>query len=204
MSRAGGFTLLELLVALAVFAVIGAAAYSGLDTLLAVRTSLERDHERLRQVQLALLWLQRDTEQLAPRPVRDAFGEPRPVLIGDNRERDRLILTRTGRDNPLDLPRSGLERLGYRVRDGQLLRLSWPVLDRADGSEVQSSLLLDDIRELRLRYLDRAGQWHERWPPPGTPDTDLARLPRALELHLELDDWGELRRLFLLPEAELG
>jgi general secretion pathway protein J len=204
MKRAGGFTLLELLVALAIFAVIGAAAYSGLNTLLAVRATLERDHERLRQVQLALLWLRRDAEQLAPRPVRDAFGEPRPALIGDNRARDLLILTRTGRDNPLDLPRSGLERLGYRLRDDQLLRLSWPVLDRAEGSDAQSSLLLDEVRELSLRYLDRSGQWHERWPPPGTPDTALGRLPRALEVRLELSDWGELRRLFLLPEAELG
>lgn len=204
MNRTGGFTLLELLVALSIFAIIGAAAYSGLNTLLAVRAALERDHERLRQVQLALLWLRRDTEQLAPRPVRDTFGEPRPALLGDNREPDRLILTRTGRDNPLDLPRSGLERLGYRVQDGQLLRLSWPMLDRADGSEPQSSLLIDEVRELRLRYLDRSGQWYERWPPPGTPDANLGRLPRALELRLELDDWGELRRLFLLPEAELG
>lgn len=199
MNRQRGFTLLELLVALAIFALIGAAAYSGLASVLATRQALAADSARLQQLQLAFGWLRRDIEQAAPRPVRDSTGSEQPALLGNDHDGTVLELTRDGRDNPLNLPRSALERLGYRLQDGRLLRLSWPVLDGAAADAVQTSRLLDQVESLQFRFLDGTGRWLDHWPPAS--DSPLARLPRAIELQLTVSGWGRLRRLFLLPEG---
>ncbi|MDX1606383.1 MAG: type II secretion system minor pseudopilin GspJ, partial [Candidatus Competibacterales bacterium] len=134
-----GLTLLELLVALAVFAVLGAAAYSGLDSVLAARAALERDSERLRALQLGSEWLRRDLEQAVARPVRDTFGQTRPALLLEPGAELSLQLTRGGHPNPLDRNRSDLLRLGYRLREDTLQRLVALVLDGADMTEAASA-----------------------------------------------------------------
>lgn len=192
-----GLTLLELLVAMAVFAVIGATAYSGLDTVLATRAALADNSERLRQLQLGMEWLRRDLEQLAPRPVRDSFGGNRPALEGDTRGPVLLGFTRSGYDNPLALERAGLQRLRYRLEGDRLLRQTVPVLDGADLDRAPAAPLLEGVTDVRVRFLDGPGRWQERWPMPPA-DGDTAQLPRAVEIQLELDDWGTLRRVFLI------
>lgn len=199
MSRDNGFTLLELLIALAIFAVIGAAAYGGLASVLATRQTLATDSAQLQQLQLAFGWLRRDIEQAAPRPVRDSTGAWQPALAGDSHTGTLLTLTRDGRDDPLGLPRSALERLSYRLHNGRLVRLSWPVLDGADASNGQSSVLLRHIDRLRIRFLGTDNRWLDHWPV--TSHDPKAPLPRAIELRLTVTGWGTLRRLFLLPEA---
>ena len=101
-----GFTLLELLVALAVFSIMGAAAYSGLDSVLQTRAAVADQSERLGEVQMAFALLERDIEQIIARPIRDDFGQQQAALIGDNTGTVLLRFTRAGWDNPS--PRSKL------------------------------------------------------------------------------------------------
>jgi len=199
---ARGFTLLELLVALAVFSIMAIAAYSGLRNVLYTRAAVEEQNRRLAAVQLAVYRLEQDIEQTVPRGIRDEYGEPQAALIGDALADDRLTLTRAGWDNPLGQPRAALQRIAYRLRDGRLWRLHWPVLDRGGLIEPRETLLLDRVREFKARFLDQ-DDWRDDWPPlpvsgdENKPDPD--RLPRALEISLTLEDWGEITRLLPLP-----
>ncbi|KAB2936544.1 MAG: type II secretion system protein GspJ [Candidatus Contendobacter sp.] len=196
-----GFTLLELLVALAVFSIMAIAAYSGLRNVLYTRAAVEEQNRRLAAVQMAVYRLEQDIEQTTPRGIRDEYGEPQGALLGDPLADDRLTLTRAGWDNPLGQQRANLQRVTYRLRDGRLWRLYWPVLDRGGPIEPRETLLLDRVREFKARFLDQ-DDWRDDWPPPpkeedSKPDPD--RLPRAVEIRLILEDWGEITRLLPLP-----
>ena len=197
-----GFTLLELLVALAVFSIMAVAAYSGLRNVLYTRAAVEEQNRRLAAVQLAVYRLEQDIEQATPRGVRDEYGEPQGALFGGTLSDDRLTLTRAGWDNPLGQPRASLQRVAYRLRDGRLWRLHWPVLDRGGLIEPRETLLLDRVRDFKVQFLDQ-DDWRDDWSPPSSstddrkPDPD--RLPRAVEIRLTLEDWGEITRLLPLP-----
>ena len=193
-----GFTLLELLVALAVFAIMATAAYSGLRNVLFTRAAVEEQSRRLAAVQLAVFRLGQDIEQAVPRGIRDEYGESQAALLGGELADDRLTLTRAGWDNPLGQPRATLQRVAYRLRDGRLWRLHWGVLDRGGLLEPRETLLLERVREFRVRFLDR-DDWRDDWPPPASDEAgakkDPDALPRAVEIGLTLEDWGEITRL---------
>ncbi len=201
--RSRGFTLMELLVALAVFAIMATAAYSGLSNVLLTRAAVEQQNRRLATVQLAAFRLEQDIQQAAPRGVRDEYGDPQPALRGGGLLDDALILTRAGWDNPLRQPRATLQRVAYRLREGRLWRLHWDVLDRGGPLAPRETLLLDQVREFRVRFLDQAGEWRSEWPLPidNTDDrpSDPNAPPRAVEMTLTLEDWGAITRLFPLP-----
>lgn len=185
--------------ALAVFALIGAAAYRGLGAVLDSRAAVDAELERLREIQLALALFGNDVSQAVPRPVRDEFGLSRPALLGGDDAVALLSLTRTGWDNPLAQPRSVLQRLQYSFRHGELWRRYWPTLDRGGRGEPLETVVLSRLQAVRVRFLDAGGRWSDRWPPVAGADERL--LPRALELSLEFPDWGRLVRLWRLPDG---
>jgi len=195
-----GFTLLELLVALAVFAIMATAAYSGLQSVLFTRAAVEAQAERLARIQLAMHILERDFEQSIDRPVRDEFGLEQPAFAGGNLSDDLVVFTRVGWSNPLDQRRATLQRVAYRL-DGEnnLLRLYWTTLDRGGVSEPREMILLEAVAEVQLRYLDQNGEWRPEWPPPTVQQVQTP-LPRAVEITLTLTDWGDIVRLLRPPE----
>jgi general secretion pathway protein J len=194
----GGFTLLELLVALAIFSLIAVMAYGGLETVLRQQARTEENAESLAMLQKTYLVLQRDIEQVVPRTIRDEFGDPQAPLIGTSL----FQFTRGGWNNPANHPRSSLQRVGYSLEDRQLIRYAWQVLDRAQDSAPTRQPLAEDIESMQVRYLDDAGNWQEQWPPlqagsnPAAPPTDF---PRAVEMTLEHARFGTLIWLFQLP-----
>ena len=199
-SRQRGFTLLELLVALAVFTIMAAAAYSSLHNILYTEAAVETETQRLAELQMAFFLLERDIEQAVPRGIRDEYGETQPPLQTGRLLGDLLIFTRAGWDNPLAQPRSGLQRLSYRFEQGQLFRLAWDTLDRGGAGKPQSSLLLDGVQDVRVRFLNDEDKWDKEWPPKGEePEAEQKpKLPRAVEVTVVLNDWGEITRLFPL------
>lgn len=196
-----GFTLLELIVVVLVFGVMSAMAYGGLNSVMRTRAAVERSMARTAELQKAYLRLRNDFQNLALRPARDNFGDAMPALMGSADAG--LELTRGGWRNPLYLQRSTLERVVYRLDDDRLERASYRVLDRAQDSEPVRLSLLEDVEELRWRYLDRRREWQPQWPAQnqtGLPDPEEP-LPLAVEVTLVTKDLGELRFLFK-PGAE--
>ena len=193
--RDGGFTLLELLVAISVFAVMATMAYSGLETITSARAHIQEASARLAKLQTAILFLRQDIQQAVNRGVRDTLGTPVPAMAGGAGADPVLELTRGGWHNPLDLPRSDLLRVGYRIEDGILVRETWPILDRAQGSAPSRAALLEGIESLTLRFFDR--EWVAAWPP-ARGARSAQSLPRAVELVLRMTDAGTVRRTFLV------
>jgi len=193
-----GFTLLELLVSLAIFSLIAVMAYGGLETVLTQQARTGENAESLAALQKTYLIMQRDIEQIVPRPIRDEYGDSQPALIGSTL----FQFTRGGWDNPANRPRSTLQRVGYSLQDQQLMRYAWMVLDRAQDSAPVQQPLVSDIKSMQVRYLDQTGNWQEQWPPQqtgGTPGVNPTDFPRAIEITLEHARFGTLVWLFQLP-----
>ncbi len=188
-----GFTLVELLVALAIFSLISVAGVtllrSGSDTQIAVKAKLEQQ-ARLKRLANAL---EADLAQAVPRPVRDASGQPVPAWSqADGGNPDILFgFVRAGWTNLDEAPRASLQRVAYSLIDGKLQRFNWPMLDGATPGE--AGVLVDNISGVSLRFRDDKGEWRDDWTA-----TDPAALPRALELRLTADGAAEQRMLFLV------
>ncbi len=195
-----GFTLLELLVAVGVFAILGVLAYGGLNAVLATQAHSKQEADRLKALQLCMRHFQRDIEQFVSRPVRDKFGDKRPALIIG--EKPLMELTHAGWRNPAGLVRSQLQRVSYNLDDeGTLMRMTWPLLDGTDIEELLQTPLLNEVEEVVIRALDEDGEWQKEWPPLNESQTDQSNTPSpvALEITLTANPWGELRRLIALP-----
>lgn len=193
-ARQRGFTLLEVLVAVAVFAVASALAYGGLRGIVAAQAQGNEAKARLGRLQFAVSLIERDIASAARRGVRDAYGAPRPALEG---EAARIELTRYGHANALALPRAEMERVSYLRRENRLLRLRWPSLDRAPGAHPVEDELLDGLDGLEIVYLDAQGREHRQWPPT-RGSTEI--LPRAIRMTLDAQGFGDIHRVLELPQ----
>jgi len=202
----GGFTLLEVLVAVAITALIGVGIWQVMSGVIKARTSVDRVSDQFQRLQRAMLLIERDVTQVVNRPIRGPYGDKRFALTteGDNYF---LRLTRQGWRNPLGDPRSQLQRVAYSLEGDTLHRWQWQVLDRAQDSQPIDQKLLGQVTSVKVRFLDRQGKWVDQWPPqiagqePPKPET--ASLPKALELTLEHKRFGKISRVWILPDFDL-
>ena len=191
------FTLIEVLVAFAIFGILAAFAYGALSQTLLSAEILGERMDRLQAIQKSVRYLSHDFLQLAPRPVRQELGDSfDPALLTDFSSEFALELTHGGWSNPVALPRGTLQRSAYRLEDDELVRYYWTVLDRTLSNEAIGVTILDGVESLLFRYLLDSGDWIEQWQPPTLPGPlGLRQRPRAVEIVLTLQDEGEIRRI---------
>ena len=199
-----GFTLLELLVALFVAAVMFAMGYAALVEAAQQRSAILEAQQSFGAVQRAVRVLGTDLASLEARPVRDELGRGTLAAIEALDGSARMLsFTRGGRASSSSHARSSLQRIEYSLIDGALVRVALPVLDGVQGEQRVRRVLLREVRGLRLRFMDAQGEWHDNWPPaPTAPGESLPALrlrPRAVEFTLETLQFGAIRRLVEVP-----
>ena len=186
-ARQSGITLLELLIVITIFSIMSAAAYSGLQNSLKAEENFSASMKDLEAVQMSLTLFQRDIMQLSPRAIRDAFGDNEAAIVLFNGQD--LFFTRGGNFSSLKLDQTELTRVAYSLQDEQFIRSHWRHLDSTQGDQPLRASLLSKVTNLQIRILDQNNIWHLDWPISASGEI------RALELTLELEDWGEIRRL---------
>lgn len=188
-----GFTLIEVLVAMAIFGVLTMLAYMSLGQTLANADMLTERMDRLQAIQRTMRFLGNDLSSAAPRPVRNELGDDYlPAMMVSASNSFALAVTHGGWNNPAGLPRSTQQRSIYLLEDGKLFRVYYTVLDATYSNNAISTEILDGVERLEFRLLQDNGQTTNQWPPLGMQDTIR---PRAVEIILTLEVEGEIRRL---------
>lgn len=211
-----GFTLVELLLALGVSALIAVAANFAITTAVAGHQGLRREVLRLDEVQRAMDIIEADLGAMLLRRNRTFQGGAEPVLLGGDNYEPLLQFTRGGVANPAALPRSDLQRVQYVLAGEALWRQHRWQLDVVDPNvEKQSTLLLAGVRELQLEFLPRQFAqtpaslqpltqpdllpWMESWDSEHLRVGQTHPLPLALRLSLDIEGLGRIQRVFNLP-----
>ncbi len=194
--RRNGFTLIEVLVAMAIFGVLSALAYMALGQTLSNSEMLTERMDRLQSIQRTMSYLSTELLQVTPRSIRADLGQAQPALISNFGDEFALQLTHGGWPNSAGVPRSTQQRTAYRIEDDELIRYHWNVLDRTVNNIPVATVLLDDIESLTFRFLLQNGDWVEQWPPISVQAaSNTGMLPRAVSIVLVLPDEGELTRI---------
>ena len=193
--RAPGFTLLELMVAIAIFAVLSVLAYGGLRHLLKLEEGIRNASAQAERIRFAVLMLEQDLEAAAPRSVRDALGEREPALRA-GLDGELLALTRAVALVPGEAG-VALRRVRYRLENGALYRDTWAELDRTPATPLASRRVVGGVAGVRLRFVD-GDQWREFWPVQDG-SAGLDSVPAGVEFVLEFDDGRSVRRVLAWP-----
>lgn len=230
---ARGFTLIELMVALFITAVIFVVGYGAINQALKNHTQVKEHEDRLGEVQTAVRIMVQDFSELSARPIRDQLGQnwqacivtPTPeVLAGsvspaassapaapddddadaddtspqaDDGGLDLVAFTRGGWANPAGIQRPTLERVSYRFANGTLRRMHWMVLDGTEAGLPVRRDVLTHVKSVTFRFMDQSRQWVNQWPALGAPS--LRTRPFAVEITLDLEDWGKIVRVVEVP-----
>ncbi len=209
--HAAGFTLLEVLLAIGITAMIGLGSWQILNSAIRASESTQERLAELNNLQKTMLILSRDLQQIIPRSIRDEYGDYQPALT-TKKELHFLEFSRAGWRNPMDDPRSNIQRVAYELSDNKLLRHYWQVLDRSQDSAPVTKTLLEGVESVAVRFKNDSGGWLDEWPSADSgsnssnsnqattsdPREKDNELPAGLEISFEFKQFGKIKRLYNL------
>lgn len=201
-----GFTLLEVLLAIGITAMIGLGSWQILHSAIRASESTQARLQELNALQKTMLIISRDLRQIISRSIRDEYGDYQAALTTKN-EFYVLEFSRVGWRNPMDDPRSGIQRVAYELSDNTLVRHYWNVLDRSQDTESISRDLIENVNDIKLRFLNEKGGWVDQWPSSennaGASSESVAdprkndnQLPKGVEISFDLEQFGKIKRVY--------
>ncbi|HUQ10252.1 MAG TPA: type II secretion system minor pseudopilin GspJ [Steroidobacteraceae bacterium] len=211
-TRIRGFTLVEVMIAIFIAAIMFAIGYSAINQALRDRDSINTSQARVTEIQRGMRVVAQDFAQVAARPARDTAGAGQlmPAIMARNSDEILVTFTRAGWTNPAGLQRPAEQRVRYRyiAANETLVRESWLSVDPALNTEPRQRVIFTRVKSIELRYLDPVTRnWREDWPPnmpngPVSPlqyDQTMMPRPMAIEFTLVLEDWGRVQRILEVP-----
>ena len=220
-AKQSGFTLIEIIVALSIFALLGAGSYQVVNGLSGVQQALEGKAKKIRQLDRVMRTIERDFQQVAARSVQDNNGIRQAAVYSEGDYP--ILFTRHGARNPLLSRRSELIRVAYGIEEDLtdeelegfidvnnsedvpssfLVRYTWKLIDQGYDAEPDKQVLLAGVSNLNIEYLEKAEEWDIYWPPnASTAEAEkeaMVLLPAAIKLQFESEYYGELERIVQL------
>jgi general secretion pathway protein J len=200
-----GFTLIEILVAMAIFTIIGLASTGVLTSVINSDQLSSERFAKLEELQRAMLTIERDIMQIVPRTARVNSEFASAVVSGGedvlDSDADGLGFVRVGRYNPqMLLPRSTLQAVGYRIQENQLQRLYGNYVDNVIGYEPKIKIMLSDIDDFRVTFLTNTEQLED--PDEWRESYASGSLPLAISITIESKTFGKIRREFMLASGK--
>ncbi len=195
LAKNSGFTLLEVLLAIAIFSVISLSSFTLFDTILNADARSQQGSARQNELQRAFLLIERDFLQIARRSIRLNGEEPLKEFIytdssSFSSDSQTLGFVRAGWTNPgLLLPRSNMQSVAYQLNESTLERLHFNFVDAVVGEEAKVRPLITGVEQLSFEFYD-GKKWQEKLAD--------GKIPLAIAIELELDDYGLVRRQFIV------
>ncbi|WP_133127305.1 GspJ family T2SS minor pseudopilin variant LspJ [Legionella nagasakiensis] len=195
-----GYTLIEIMVALAVFAILAVLTSVAMYHAFNTRARVSFHADRLNELQLAVIMMTRDAEQAVNRPVREKEMHLIPSFVGQPYY---FEFTRAGLVNPNGLEdRSTLKRIAFICHNQQLIRRSWSTLDEPKRKQYQDKILLNHLEACSFAYLTHNRQILSEWHEHVVMQNQIKDpMPIGIQLTLKLNNWGEMSLLFIIPEG---
>lgn len=192
-----GFTLIEMVIAVSIFALMSAMAYSGLNHTIKIGSQVSEANQRLSELQFGLAYFARDWMQVSPRKIRNQYGdEENNIVLEDNS----ITFTRSGWTNLLQTKRSELQRVQYLLIDNNLVRRHWRSLDQGIAEQPLATILIHDVESLAINFINPSELEIPDWPDESGRDGDD---PIALIIDIELARMGQIRRILEIPSGLL-
>ncbi|HEY3177397.1 MAG TPA: type II secretion system minor pseudopilin GspJ [Casimicrobiaceae bacterium] len=192
--RQRAFTLIEVLVAIAILAVVALLAYRATAAMTDGEARLTQESDRWRSLDKMFAKLESDMRQAIPRSARIGTSVEPPWLarVTDSGGNSTLTFTRSGPEFSVEPGIAG-QRIGYRLRDGAIEALYWPQLDNVPGAVPEAYVLSRNIDRFRVEQLTSKNVWSLQWPLLGE-----ANIPRAVRIEIEFADGTTIERLIAL------
>jgi general secretion pathway protein J len=197
MKYSHGFTLLEMIVAISIFAIISAITFSSLDNFLDGHEVLQERLDELKQLQSAMTIIERDMRFLINRPVRNGYGDTVDALMVDldQEESNNILEVTVALPNMLIGGMSELQRVAYRIEGEYFYRINWSVLDKDLDSKEVKRLLVSNLTSVEVSLLVSEGSSLR----VVTDMKDDEKKPDGIEWRFVLKDGNTYNRLFEVP-----
>ncbi len=196
MGRTSGFTLVEMMVSLLIFAMLTAAGVALLSFSVKAQATADARLGELSKIRRAAAILTADLAQTTPRLSRDEAGTVHQAFEGGTGQDSGALLelVRGGWENLDNASRPSLQKVEYRLAGEVLERRAWRFVDGA--AAMPPVPVLDGVRSVRLRFRDSDGNWRERWDPER-----ITALPRAVEVTIDTASYGVVRQMFVVGQG---
>lgn len=196
--RQKGFTLLEILVAVFIIGIISVIMVRGLQIVISTKNNLERNDAQMQQLNLTMSFLAGDMHNLINRPITQANGQSVAAVLMHDDATETLEFSRGGVSNPLARERSTVQRDAYQLKNGELIRVTWPVLDQVSHSIPTSRTLLKNITYIKWEFLGNDNRFYTGWPATGASNQPL---PKAVQVTFTIKKLGTVKRFFVVGNS---
>ncbi|SMY38007.1 type II secretion system minor pseudopilin GspJ [Photobacterium andalusiense] len=196
-----GFTLLEVLVAIAVFAMLSLSANQVITNVMRSDAQSKDHNQRLQAIQRTMIMMDNDFRQIVARKFRVDAEKPTDKILQASEylldsSSEGITFVRGGWQNPQSMfPRGDITRVGYRIIDDNLERVWFRYPDTVVGAKPLVRVLLTGVSDLKFEfYYDK--QWHKKWNKADS-------LPAGIKVIMTLKKLGKIERIYLLPTSAL-